>query len=582
VKPFILVACQSMVHAEEVEQYCRTNAFYEGRYREKVLRIDSSNKSDDAIEQQFLSLESPDNPIEIVVHVSMLKEGWDVTNLYTIVPLRASKAAILVEQTIGRGLRLPFGGMRTGVEKVDMLTVVAHENFRQIIEAAQSESSLFRKMRMIELDETEPRQPSEAVQVRNSMDERLSQKRQVATAIAEEQDRNRALAVCDAEQLVANMIPTLSREADVRRYDDLLKPEVKEKALYNIEHELNKGQGQLFGSMVMEEVKVRYERIVEEFKSHIIEIPRIVVRPKASQPIFRDFDLDTSTFRYQALEMEIQRVQLLEVTKADVVQVERNRHYAAPEKTIMAALLDYPEIDHEQVGELLFKLAQQATAALRTHGVNEENLPIAAFDYRVAIAQRIYEQMMQHFEVEELSFEHSTVLPFTRIESWNFSLFKNYGRKRLSDDIKPTADIPKYLIQGFTRACHMEYRFHSKAERDFAILLEQDKDKVLKWMRPAPGQMKLYYNRQHREYIPDFVVETPDQIWIVEPKSSAEIGSEEVIAKTKSALRYAALATEYNQQNGGKAWGYLLIPHHEIVLGRGINYFIGAFEKNDV
>jgi type III restriction enzyme len=39
----------------------------------------------------------------------MLKEGWDVTNLYTIVPLRAANARILIEQSIGRGLRLAYG-----------------------------------------------------------------------------------------------------------------------------------------------------------------------------------------------------------------------------------------------------------------------------------------------------------------------------------------------------------------------------------------------------------------------------------------------------------------------------------------
>ena len=54
----------------------------------------------------------------------MLKEGWDVTNLYTIVPLRAANARTLVEQSIGRGLRLPYG-KRTGVDAVDQLNIVA-------------------------------------------------------------------------------------------------------------------------------------------------------------------------------------------------------------------------------------------------------------------------------------------------------------------------------------------------------------------------------------------------------------------------------------------------------------------------
>ena len=103
------------------------NRIYDGRYKGKVLQIDSSTKKNDEIDQQFVSLEDPNNQIEVVVHVNMLKEGWDVTNLYTIVPLRAADAITLVEQTIGRGLRLPYGGKRTGNAEVDKLTVIAHE-----------------------------------------------------------------------------------------------------------------------------------------------------------------------------------------------------------------------------------------------------------------------------------------------------------------------------------------------------------------------------------------------------------------------------------------------------------------------
>ncbi len=579
VKPFMLVACQTMAHAEQVEQYCRSNDFYEGRYREKVLRIDSSNKSDEAIEQQFLTLESADNQIEVVIHVSMLKEGWDVTNLYTIVPLRASNAAVLIEQTIGRGLRLPFGGERTGVEKVDMLTVVAHDNFQKIIEAARSEGSLFRKMRMVELDDAAFGQQTELVQSKTVTDARIEQKRGVATAIKDEQERQHALAVCEGDQLLVNLLPTLNKEVSVMQYDDLLKPEVKEKAMYLLETALNKGQLNVFSSMVMEDVQARYETIVKDLKANIIEIPRIVVRPKESRPIFNDFDLDPTEFRYQALEMEIQRVQILELTQSDTVKVVRNQHYPAPEKTIMAELLNYPEIDHEAIGDLLYKLAIQAVQALLDNGVGTEKIRTTVFDFRQPIGKRIYEQMMQHFEVEELVFENAAVYPFMRIEAWNFSLFKNYGRKLLTDDIRPVSDIPKYLFQGFTRACHLEYKFQSKAERDFAIILEQDKDKVLKWMRPAKTQLSLYWNREGSQYVPDFLVETADRIWIAEPKSSAEVDAEDVKLKTKAALRYIDQATAYNLQNGGKAWGYLLIPHQEIVLGRDIHYFISAFQK---
>ena len=63
----------------------------------------------------------------------MLKEGWEVTNLYTIVPLRAANSRTLVEQSIGRGLRLPYG-KRVGIPAVDRLTIVSHDRFQEIID----------------------------------------------------------------------------------------------------------------------------------------------------------------------------------------------------------------------------------------------------------------------------------------------------------------------------------------------------------------------------------------------------------------------------------------------------------------
>ena len=57
-------------------------------------------------------------------------------------PLLVANAGILVEQTIGRGLRLPYEGKRTGVDKIDKLTVVAHENFNAVNEAQQEKETL--------------------------------------------------------------------------------------------------------------------------------------------------------------------------------------------------------------------------------------------------------------------------------------------------------------------------------------------------------------------------------------------------------------------------------------------------------
>ena len=65
----------------------------------------------------------------------MLKEGWDVKNVYVIASMRASVSDILTEQTLGRGLRLPFGRY-TGIEMLDTLEVVAHESYQALLKRA--------------------------------------------------------------------------------------------------------------------------------------------------------------------------------------------------------------------------------------------------------------------------------------------------------------------------------------------------------------------------------------------------------------------------------------------------------------
>jgi len=84
----------------------------------------------------------------------MLKEGWDVTNLYTIIPLRTAASLTLREQTIGRGLRLPYG-KRTGNAAVDRVTIVAHDKFEEIINAANEETSIIRQGNIILIEDDE-------------------------------------------------------------------------------------------------------------------------------------------------------------------------------------------------------------------------------------------------------------------------------------------------------------------------------------------------------------------------------------------------------------------------------------------
>ena len=81
-------------------------------------------------------LEHPDSPVRAVVSVSMLKEGWDVKNIYVIASVRAMESELLTEQVLGRGLRLLYGRL-TGIGMLDTVEVLSHHSFEQLLDDAE-------------------------------------------------------------------------------------------------------------------------------------------------------------------------------------------------------------------------------------------------------------------------------------------------------------------------------------------------------------------------------------------------------------------------------------------------------------
>ncbi|MCF6153892.1 MAG: hypothetical protein E3K36_01280 [Candidatus Brocadia sp.] len=98
------------------------------------------------------------------------------------------------------------------------------------------------------------------------------------------------------------------------------------------------------------------------------------------------------------------------------------------------------------------------------------------------------------------------VRPFTRIEEHNFSKYTKDSIHHFTETITPTHAISNKVFSGFRKACHNLYKFDSKTEKDFAVILVQDKA-VLMWLRPASNQFHIYWKYNSRQYNPDFVVE---------------------------------------------------------------------------
>jgi type III restriction enzyme len=128
-KPVLFVMMNSTDDAEDVADWLRTKYPAEfGGEKTEVIHTDKSgeiSKKDlDVARKAVRDVDDEKSPINSIVSVLMLREGWDVQNVTVVVGLRpyTAKANILPEQTIGRGLRLMFRDLPTGyTERVDII-----------------------------------------------------------------------------------------------------------------------------------------------------------------------------------------------------------------------------------------------------------------------------------------------------------------------------------------------------------------------------------------------------------------------------------------------------------------------------
>ena len=96
-----------------------------------MLQID--NQHDDEHTRKLLDdLDNPNSPVRVVVSVDKLKEGWDTKRIAVMCTLRAMASDVLTQQTMGRGLRLPFG-TPTGYARIDQLDILAHTSFEELL-----------------------------------------------------------------------------------------------------------------------------------------------------------------------------------------------------------------------------------------------------------------------------------------------------------------------------------------------------------------------------------------------------------------------------------------------------------------
>lgn len=584
VKPFILVIARDTTHASQLLELIDSTVFFEGRYQGKVIQVDSSKTGADEEEMitRLLKVERPDEPTEIVIHVNMLKEGWDVTNLYTIVPLRAANARILIEQSIGRGLRLPYG-TRTGVIAVDRLNIVAHDRFQEIVDEARKADSPIR-LQTVVLDPESLKQKTTTVVSQSQLATKLGiepaqltssttvAKQDVTPVFTNAEEQKVAQIVYEEIRKLENQPQTLPTTAHLH------KPEIQAAIVKAVEERRQPHQLEIEGVSPDEPLDIAdvVARTVELVTQQTIDIPRILVLPKGEvKSGFKSFTLVVDTLKYPPVsdELWIQHLRTNQLDKVSLLQGggEEDRL----EDYIVSGLIDFDDVAYDEHADLLYDLAEQTVKRFLSY-LSEEDARKVLRCYQRDIARFIHAQMQAHYWEDVIDYEVTISKGFTELKpsAYTTSVHEPPADYRVEPADK--SNMARYLFGGFTRCLYTVQKFDSDSERKLSVILERD---ALKWFKPAKGQFQIFYREggEHSEYQPDFVAEIAEAIYMLEPKKRGELQDPVVQAKKEVAVRWCKQATEHALQHDGKPWRYILIPHDEILENMSLDGLVARF-----
>lgn len=593
IKPFMLVVADDKAHADELEMYLTSSAFKNGEYAGKVIKIYSGMRAEEEEKMvgQLLEIEKADNPAEIVIHVNKLSEGWDVTNLYTIVPLRAANSVELVEQSIGRGLRLPYG-RRVGDSPnsiVDILTVVSHDNYNMIINRARDGLCKF-KMKPIEIgDEYTPEIGKKAETLTPAI-EAIMQIGQQAKDNGNTQVKIQDVYIPQAARktLDATSSEAIKALSAVKRTMDAMassstgcntestgiQQQIVEKV--NTEQELA-GKEQISAQTVKEAIRLASDLT--------IEIPRIQIRPKNQVRCgYEDFELNTDKIPINPIDDAIiqtkvgsdDHTSIYSGSGAEISNLSQLKN------DIIRGLSAMSDIDYDDCAELLHKLVDQVVAYLDKKLSDEKAINNILRNYQGHIIAIVHEQVIAHAKFESVDYDTKVLPGYFPLTQNSIAIDQDEVPRDYRKAI-PAGDkdrITSMVFTGFSRCLYKMQKFDSDSERGFARVLE-DSSEVQKWFKPALTNFRIAWRGPDGKgawYSPDFIVEANSGKYICEVKSTKEIESTEVKAKMAAALQWCHYAS-HGIIPGNQHWHYLLIPHDQIDANLFFDIATKKFER---
>jgi type III restriction enzyme len=528
----MLVIAPSIAEAEEIAGIVTDPSFAKGRYSDAVLTV-HSDAPDEAL-AALDKLEDSDSPYRIVVSVGMLKEGWDVKNVYVIASLRASVSELLTEQTLGRGLRLPFGRY-TGIEILDTLEVLGHERYEALLKKADVLNEKFIDWR------------TRAVLKRNAQGDLVPmiERQEVQAVVASVEGITSANASPGESAGVGGAVIESVEDHTVRAEEQVAalqvqlapKPELSPLRIPQLKMTVVRNEFSLADITDRSPFKKLGESMAADPLGTLRRITlgaKIIQGPDGLRrtELVRTAAVDRVESPAILFALEDLREQLIEqVLSAPAVPARANQRRPAGE--IVEAFIRGLG---SSADKLLSGYMDRAAAGL---------IQVLLEEQRKYSNKPSYERVVELAEVTK-----------TRI-----------GRPETSADrYGPFRKGMGY--EGYKNSLYTQDWFDSSTERDVANVLE-DEPSIKMWVRLQIGDLPILWTEGGREYNPDFIaIDNDGTHWLIEVKMDKEMQTPDVKGKRDAARRWANYVSA-DEKVGGTRWRYLLVSESDVKTAKG-------------
>jgi type III restriction enzyme len=536
VSPVMLVVAQTIEEANEYAAILESSDFDGGRWAGTVLSVNSKltgDKKEKAL-AELEGVEDPRSPIRIIISVGMLKEGWDVKNVYVIASMRASVSKVLTEQTLGRGMRLPFG-KHTGIEMLDTLEVVAHERYSELLKRKDALNQQFIDHR------------TRAVLTRN--------------------DAGEAVVTTTTERVSAPVISTSSIAASAEEHHDAAAAAVSTRGAA-VESTDERTQ------VLREEVN-GLTSVLSATRADgmpTIEVPLLKTTSVKAQFSLTDIvDLDPFSKLGRSLaaepDVELKREKVVAeiITSADGLRRTELRSVTADEQ-IEAAMIPLPLEDAREMlidavlgspvvptrPEEALPAHEIVNAMIDGMGDDAEHLLSAYHGRAASRLVRLIDDEYRRYTDTKPHFNWA-------IELKQLGEARTCTRRTSDDRTGPFSRQVAY--NAWERSVYRLNWFDSAPERDVANIVDHAST-VQCWLRLLTGDMPIVWENDSN-YNPDLIVIEEDGThWVVEVKRDKDVASDEVQAKRQAAKRWANKINALGQVAG--TWRYLLVSETDI------------------